>query len=236
MKKILFSLLFAGVLRAQSFEVRHEHFRKFGAGTLQVTETGISFQEAGKRKEHSRTWKYTEIQQLSLSADSLRILTYEDRKWQFGRDLEYTFDHLPKDFSGQVYPLLRRHLDQRFVTAIPEPGIMPLWKVDAKLTHRTGGSQGTVVIGENWIVYQTKAPGQSRTWRYQDIDNLSSAGPFDLMIVTLEKSGRFHSGPRDFHFQLKEPLSEERFNDLWRRIHRIRSLPFFTQENIHEED
>ena len=55
------------------------------------------------------------------------------------------------------------------------------------------------------------APRGARTWRYKDIQFISSAGPFQLSITTLEKQ---------FDFQLKQGITESNYNQLWLDIER----------------
>src|SRR5260370_42192843 len=74
-----------------TYEVRHQHLRGGAMGTLRITQDSIAFEEKSKNGTHSREWKYADVQQLSLSPAEFRILTYEDRKWQLGRDREYVF-------------------------------------------------------------------------------------------------------------------------------------------------
>lgn len=212
-------ILAAAMASAQTFtyEVRHEHRHGGTTGTLRVRGDSIAFEEQGKHAEHSREWKYSDIQQLSLSATELRILTYEDQKWQLGRDRDYVFDQLPEELAKQLYPLFAHNLDQRFIAELADSDV-PLWEMPVKLRHRNGGSEGTLRIGHDRIVYSTDAPGESRTWRFSDIDSISTAGLFDLSITTLERSGWRHSGPTDFRFELKQALHEDRYNELWRRI------------------
>jgi hypothetical protein len=78
-----------------------------------------------------------------------------------------------------------------------------------KQLSRDGGSQGTLAFGDEGVVYRTLTRDQSRTWRYADIRTLSSADAFELTIATREK---------DFHFQLKQPIDEARYNQLWLQI------------------
>src|SRR6266516_7498141 len=84
-------ILSIGLAQAQpvSYEVRHKHTRKGAMGTLSFTDTGVAFDEPGKKSSHSRKWAYTDIEQLTLRDDSLSILTYEDVRWQLGRDRVY---------------------------------------------------------------------------------------------------------------------------------------------------
>jgi hypothetical protein len=213
------------VAGAQEVRVRHHHWHGGGIGDLRVGNDGISFAE-GQKKSHSRTWKYEEIQQVELSADTLRVLTYEDQKWKFGRDREYVFDQLPKGFAQTVYGQWRERLDQRFIAGLPDEDVAPVWEVPAKLLGSFDGSEGMIRVGRDRIVYQTKEPEESRTWRFADIENIVSAGPFDFSVVTREHHGAWNAGWREFRFQLKRPLPEERYNELWRRLNASRESVF----------
>ncbi len=70
---------------------------------------------AGKKADHSRTWKYSDLQQLELAPDHIRVRTYEDIGWQAGKDREYLFDRIGDGSAAKLYPLLAAKLDQRFV-------------------------------------------------------------------------------------------------------------------------
>lgn len=210
-------------LAAWGAEVRHQHLRKGAIGRFEIGENSISFKETGKKSKHSWEWKYEDIQQLTLSPTELRILSYDDGKWQFGRDREYVFDQLPKDFASQEYALLRTRLDQRLIAHLGDPDVKPLWQIGAKLLHRFGGSQGMLLVGEDQIVYRTDN-GESHAWPYNDIENISTSGRFDLSVTTSERSGWSRGSVTDYHFQLKQALTEERYNDLWRRANRAHGL------------
>ncbi len=196
----------------------HRHFRHSGHGELQVTGESISFTESGKHVEHSRVWKYDQIQQLELSDTSLRVLTYEDQNWPLGRDREYWFDHLPKGFAKSVYPMWKDKVDQRFIAALADPDVSTLVEFPAKLMGLTKGVEGTLRFADDRIVFRTPKAGNSRTWRFSDIDNIASAGPFDFSVVTLEHHGAWNTGTREFRFQLQHPMEEARFNELWRKL------------------
>jgi len=83
------------------------------------------------------------------------------------------------------------------------------WSISVKQRARNGGSQGSLAFGGELITYLTSAHDRSRTWRYADIRALASADPFELTLATRE---------RDFHFQLKQPIDEARYNQLWLQI------------------
>ena len=221
---LLMSFLEVCPAQTFSYDVRHEHWRKGGEGVLRIDGDSISFVETGKAKEHSRTWKYADIQQLSVEPSEIRILTYEDQRWQLGRDREYTFDRLPAQAAKELYPFLRSKLDRRFVAEVADSEIQPLWQMDVKLQQKWGGSQGRLLVGADRIVFETEKPGESRSWRYKDIDNISSSSPLDLTIMSAEHSGWSHAGTREFRFQLKQELAETRYDDLWRRVNSSHGL------------
>src|ERR1700674_1740772 len=87
------------------YDVRHEHQRHGGPGILRIDDTAISFEERGKQGKHSRTWEYDDIQELTLGPETLRIVTYEDNRWQLGRDRVYVFDRLPAALTAEWYPV-----------------------------------------------------------------------------------------------------------------------------------
>jgi len=206
-----------------SYQVRHQHLHGGAIGTLRIGADSITFTEQSNKGKHSREWAYMDIQQVSLSVRELRIITYEDQKWQLGRDRDFVFDRLPEGLEEQVYPLLAQTLDQRFIAELADPDVGALWQTGAKLRRGLGGSQGYLLVGEDRIIYQSKAAEESRTWRLEDVDNIATAGPFDLAITTLERSNWRHAGPTEYRFELKQPLAEDRYNDLWRKIQRARA-------------
>jgi hypothetical protein len=204
-------VLAAGLLPAQggAWEVRHRHLHKGAMGTLRISDAGVAFEEHGKGSKCSRTWSYDDIQQLELSPDRLTIVTYEDQRKQFGRDRVFVFDELPAELAGAIYPMFSSKLDQRFVAAIADERVTPEWQIPAKLVHGRSGSQGVLEMADDRIVFKTSEQEDSRTWRITDIENVSSSGTFDLTINTHE---------RDYRFQLKQPLPEDSYRRLWRRI------------------
>src|SRR5438067_722052 len=109
--------LSASLTLAQPFtyQVRHQHLGGGATGTLRIGAESIAFTEQSKNGKHSREWVYADIQQLSLSGSELSILTYEDQKWQLGRDRDYVFDRLPEGMTEQAYPVFARNLEQRFI-------------------------------------------------------------------------------------------------------------------------
>jgi hypothetical protein len=178
-RKIATCLILAAAAHAAQFPVTY----KKHAGVLTVDESGVAY--AGP-KAQNWSWKFQDIQRLTLAPDRITVLTYEDNRYLLGADRSYEFTgHLP---APELYSLLNGRLDQRFVAAVAET---------------------TLSFGADAIVWSTPSKDDSRTWRYQDIATISSSGPFDFTITTLEKT---------FHFQLKQPLAEPQYNELWMQI------------------
>jgi hypothetical protein len=199
-------LILAGAIWAQGaqFTVRHEHLRKGCAGVMTVDENGVAFTGA---KKHAWRWKYEDIQELRLAPESIYILTYKGSKLRVGEDREYNFTgKIPVE---ELYALLRERMDQRFVAALGVVSGAVSLLVPVKHLRPMAGSEGTLAFGAEAIVYSTPAKDESRTWRYSDIESIGSSGPFQLTITTLEKG---------FDFQLKQPITEARYNQLWLQI------------------
>lgn len=204
------------------FDARHEHLRKGCQGVLRVDEQGIAFEGKPSKKPHVWRWAFSDIQQLKIESNRLTVLTYEDRKWLFGADRAFEFT-LPAGASFEnAYKRLKGRLDQRLVAPLAEDLGDALWKMPAKRAGRVKGAHGTLAAGADRIVFEATAPGAARTWRYGDIDNISSSGPFELTLTTFERSTNDYGSLKSFHFQLKQPLTEDRYNNLWWRINQNR--------------
>ena len=209
---------------------RPPHIKKAGnMGTLTITDTGVSFEETYKnankpKHPHAWRWDYQDIQQLKIAPKSLTVLTYKDNKWKFGADREYEFDLAGDKTFEDAYQLLRGRLDQRLVVAIPDLYLNTLWEIPVKHLLRFGGDEGVLQVGPDAIVYKSADKAESRTWRYEDIENFSSAGPFQLSITTFERARSHYGNLKGFNFQLKQKLSEARYNDLWFQLNRTKGL------------
>jgi hypothetical protein len=196
----------AAMVSAAQFPVRHEHWHDHCNGVLTVDGEGVAFHGP---KKHVWTWKYRDIRQLTLAPDMVSVVTYEDAKLPLGAGREYRFTGAVP--ATELYALLKDRLDQRFVAALPEPASTPGWSFAVKLLgHKS--AEGTLTIDSKGAIFSTSAKDASRTWRYRDIDNISSSGPFRLTITTFEQ------GSREFQFELKEAITEATYNAIWLQV------------------
>ena len=217
------------------YEAWHGHsgpplIKKAGnIGTLTITDIGVSFEETykdGKKPKHPHRWRwaYQDIQQLKMAPKSLTVLTYKDNKWKLGGDREYEFDLVSDNTFDDAYPFLKGRMDQRFVTEIPDRISAVLWEIPVKHLLRLGGDEGVLQVGADEIVYKSEKATGSRTWRYQDIENVSTSGPFQLTIVTFERAKTHYADLKGFNFELKQRLDEAQYNDLWLRLNQSKGL------------
>lgn len=221
------------------YEVRHHRAMKNHEGVLTIGEKGVAYQQVlpeGKRKANPKKppklesvqFDYQDIQELWVSPDRLRLVTYKDRKWLLGVDKEFEF-FLPKGKSfGTAYAMLKDKLDRRFVAAVADSQPVMLWELPVKLLGVLQGSEGVLQVGQDRIVYKTDRPRQSRTWRYQDIENVSTSDRYQLTLTTYEHARTSYGNMKGFNFQLKQPLDQKRFDELWKRLSQDKGMQFLT--------
>jgi hypothetical protein len=228
MKRVALSLWLGGLLlvcstlQAQevSFPVRHScllRLLRHRTGKLIFGETGIEYRT--KAKGDARTWKYEDIQQLGLlSPKELTIITYEDSKWKLGKDLFYRF----KITNGKITPALCSQLQAKLkrpvVSALIPPDIAPKFTIPVKHLRGFSGTQGMLAIGDQYIIYKTAVPKDSRIWRYQDISSVGTTGPFQLRLTSMDRAENESGGERNFVFSLKERLAPEAYDFIWWKI------------------
>ena len=197
-KTIGLILLASAAMPAEQFPVRHEHRNGFCEGVLRVDAAGVAYR-AGK---HSRQWELRDIRELQLAPDRVYVLSYHGRYRFRGSVPVY-----------RLYAVLQNVMDQRLVMEAAEPvRAGALWTVPVK---RRGGADGSLAFGSESIVYTSEARDESRTWRYRDIDNITSSGPFHLTVTTFERSLASYNDRKDFNFELKQPITEAKYNELW---------------------
>ncbi len=224
-------------------EVRHGHLLGGRTGTLLLNEKGVSYRENATEKEkkkgdqpHAWDWAYDDIQQLELSPQKVRILTYKDTWWKAGADRGYEFDIVAGQQVRHVYDYLRTKLDQRFVADLADASVKPLWEIRVKHLKRFGGTQGLLTVGNDQLVFLADEKNASRTWRFEDIANISTSGPFELSVVTYERALAHYGNLKQFNFQLKEPLDEARYDELWRRLNESKGLQLQITSQDHPRD
>lgn len=225
------SLLISAAAAAQGplvFEARHEHKRGFCSGKLTVGESAVTF-ESAEKKDHRWSWGWLDIQQLRmLDSGEWSLLTYKDNKWRLGADREFHFHLIDRRLEALTADLFERRLERRFVLGLASEPPKPLWEIPVKHLLRIIGTEGMLIAGEDRLVYKAARPGDSRTWYFKDMDSLSTSGPFQLTITSFERARSHYGDRKGFNFELKLPLPEDRYNDLWQRVERAKGLEIVT--------
>jgi len=225
MKKVGLSLWLGGwllvcsTLQAQEvrFPVRHHRLLKSRTGELIFGETGVEYR--AKEKKYARSWKYEDIQQLGLlGPKELTILTYEDSKWKLGKDLFYRFEITTGEITPALWAQLQARLTRPVVSALIPPDIVPKFTIQVKHLRGFRGTQGTLEIADQYVIYKTDAPKDSRIWRYQDISSIGTTGPYQLRLTSMERVEGEFGGERNFVFSLKERLAPEAYDFIWWKI------------------
>ncbi|MBI4905745.1 MAG: hypothetical protein HY820_19080 [Acidobacteria bacterium] len=213
-----------------SYDVQHvspvkKMTRRAKLGQLRISDKEIVFTEVvkkGKRKPVEWRWPLQEIQQLTVSDEQITVLTWQDSKWKLGADREYSFRG--KGFE-KAYLLLRARMDDRLVGALPGPARPDVWELRVKhLAGLNRGTEGVLRIAGGEISYSTAAKAASRTWRFSDVENISSSGPYELTLSTYERSKTHYNGYKAYHFELKDRLDEARFQSVWLALNPLTPL------------
>jgi len=144
--------------------------------------------------------------------------------WKLGADREYQFDLAGDKTFADAFQFLKGRLDQRLVAAISDHLSSILWVIPVEHLLRFGGDEGVLQVGLDSIVYTSADETHSRTWRYQDIDSISSSGPFQLTITTFERAKTHYGNLKGFNFELKQRLEDARYNELWLRLNQSKGL------------
>jgi hypothetical protein len=214
-------LLVSSALQAQElrFPVRHDRLLRDRTGELIFGETGIEYQT--KDKGDARAWKYEDIQQLGLlSPKEVTILTYEDSKWKLGKDLFYRFIITAGDITPELWTQLQSKLKRPVVSALIPPGIASKFTIPVKHLRGFGGTQGMLEISDDYIIYKTSTPKDSRIWRYRDISSVGTTGPYQMRLTSMDRAENESGGERNFVFSLKERLAPEAYDFIWEKINR----------------
>lgn len=218
---ILFAIIFiaAQPAAAQSYEfsVEHEHTLRSCRGKLVITPEKIEYQT--EHKDHSRVWRYDELQQIKVeSPKKLELVSYEDQKWRMGLDRVFKFKLLEGEITAEISALLLERATRPLVTSVaPAHEDAPAFETPVKHLHRFGGCLGTLKIYPDHVVYESQdMPSDSRYWRYGEIQNFSQSERYRFEIVSFEDK---FGGPKAYNFQLREALPATAYDYVWARVY-----------------
>jgi hypothetical protein len=171
------------------------------AGILRIDSKGIEFQPMAGTSTH---WGFPEIKDLDLQKNRMVLVGYDNRKWDIPGtrrfELEFKKEITPADAAS-----LAAEIGRPVRNRVPDPDAPAITVIAVRRNEHFGGSNGVLRIRQDGIDYVTAQPEQSRSWRWLDLQTLSSPDPYHLFVF----------GYRDsYAFDLKEPLSRKVLNHL----------------------
>jgi hypothetical protein len=169
-------------------------FAKPIAGALSIDAEGIQFTS----KKFSRRWFFIDIHTFDLSDHDLTLTTYQNRHWHEPGEQRFHFtlsDSVPPDLAAGLV----ERVDRPSRNADPESEVASNSSLPVHHRALFGGSNGVLRFGNNGIDYLTEQSGDSRSWRWTDIQTVSSADRYHIIVF----------GYRDtYSFELKQPVPE----------------------------
>lgn len=163
-------------------------------GNFSVAASGIEFLGANHRTEH---WAFQDVQTFRLTPHRLDIKTYQDRKRHLPGVKEYRFDlsdAIPPSIADELASEVQRPSQNDVPFSASQGDAIPVH-------HRrlAGGTNGVLRFRDGGIDYVTSIAGDSRSWRWADLQTLSNPDPWHLLLF----------GYRDtYAFDLKEAMPQ----------------------------
>lgn len=215
-----FVLLLASQVNAQEFTYKVQQDRLIGHrdGELIISDRGVEYR-ATKREKESRSWAYTDIRLLEiLSPTRVRIWTYKDSKLRLGKDQSLTFKIVEGQIDQNVSDFLREQIARPFVTSFTDEGGEPLAEIPVKHSLRFNGSEGTLKVYPDRLVYESQTGDDSRSWRWTDIRGIGRPDRYKFDVETFEP--QIGASSRSFNFVLKDEMPDRIYDLIWSRVYR----------------
>lgn len=163
-------------------------------GNFSIAASGIEFLGANHRTEQ---WAFQDVQTFRLTPHGLDIKTYQDRKRRLPGVEEYKFDlgdAVPPSIADELAREVQRPSQNDVPFSASQGDAIPVY-------HRrlVGGTNGVLQLRDGGIDYVTSTAGDSRSWRWADLQTLSNPDPWHLLVF----------GYRDtYAFDLKEVMPQ----------------------------
>ena len=170
-------------------------------GTLRINPQGVEFVSTSGTGTH---WVFVEIRDLDINRHRLALVGYVNRKWDFPGTRRFDFE-FKNEMSPTAAAWLTEKISRPVRNRVPDPDSSAITTIAVRRNEHFGGNNGLLRIRAEGIDYITAQPGQSRSWRWIDLQTLSNPDPYHLFVF----------GYRDnYAFDLKETLSREVFNHI----------------------
>jgi hypothetical protein len=193
-----------------TLSVRHQHVVGSCTGNLTFSSTNIRYETT--EKGHSKTWSYPDVKYFEIiSKNQIVIHTFEDSGLlRLGEDRGYEFNLTGGKISDDLYKLLVEKSPRAVVNRLIPPDSPIVQEIPVRHRHNLGGCEGTLIIGEDKVIYKTAHKDDSRVWQLKDLESFASIDPFHLRLSTAFET---------FNFDLKLPLEQSAQDLLWKAVY-----------------
>lgn len=222
--KILALLSLAAVLgfgQSEFDAVRKKPLWRDQTGVVRIDDTGILFSSKGDDK--ARSWRYEDIQHFDrISPTEFTLLSYEDVAWKLGRDRTYRFVLSSEELSDELFEKVSDRIGKPATDRVTERPASAQQELPVKHLTTFGGSEGTLYLSAERIVYFTEARKQSREWLLdRDVQSVWSADPYRLEVHVYEGNPGAFRKPQVYKFALKRPLDADFYRRLKLRLYEL---------------
>lgn len=202
------------------FKVKHHHVKGSCRGDLVFTDTGIRYQTTHTKDQ--REWAFEDIRQIQfVSEKQINLLSYEDSRQRLGGDKIFKFNLLdetvPADLVASINARYANPISNRLALTTESSR----FEISVKHLHRASGCQGKLIIADEGISFVSSKSGESRHWRYSDLQSIGSAGRYELRLGTYEHGPLQYGDTKEFRFLLKRELDENTYRFAWIRINKL---------------
>lgn len=204
------------------YTLHAKHRHKIGScvGELIFDDHGVQYHTS--RPKDQRNWSFTDIQEIQfLSERELNILTYEDSRQRLGGDRLFKFALQGENVPPGLITLVDAKFAKPVSNRLTAKDLTGQYEIPVKHLHRVGGCQGKLVFTDDGIMFVSNLAGESRQWRFTDLQSIASTGPYGLRLGTYEHGPLQFGDTKEFRFQLKEPLNEAAYRFAWAHINQL---------------
>ncbi|MBZ5538431.1 MAG: hypothetical protein LAO31_21000 [Acidobacteriia bacterium] len=218
----IFLIMFNSISPAEAhvLKVKHEHVKGGCTGELTIDDNGIRYQTLHTRDQ--RQWTFTDIQEVQfISEHKINIIAYEDSRQRLGGDKIFKFELLGEVIPVSVIQLVESKFEKPISNRFSAGNLPGKFELAVKHLHRVSGCQGKLIFTEDGISFRSEKAGESRTWRYSDLQSIASSGRFELRLGTFEHGPLQYGDSKEFRFRLKNPLDEAAYRFAWGQINQL---------------
>lgn len=182
--------------------------RSFGRerGVLEIGPREVIFHSA---KGGTAEWTFADIQTFYITPHKLTITSYENRGWRLPGTKVYRFD-LSRAVPSSVAAELADGVRKPSRNADPIPGQTGYALIPARHAAFTAGSNGVLRFTARGIEYITRSSGDSRAWRWADIQTIARPSLYEFTVEGFRET---------YRFELKQPMSQSLFDRLWNSVY-----------------